>query len=374
MGSEHNSILTEDLANMNPAPSGDQAQGKASSTGLSLNTAHAAIQRQDKVLSDHARLLNEASTMMHGLAGEQQNHSQQLQQVSHDQQALLTQMQTLSAQLAALGATAPPAQSTAADPPPTPGPVAQPHGREPNLASPQPYGGAFTDFRGFMLQCNFVFDLQPSMFSTDAAKVAYIATHTTGEALRWVQSFLSSNPRARHNYANFEEEFERVFDHPVAGQDAGSQLLHIKQGSRTVAAYATEFRILAASTGWADSTLRCIFRDGLTEALKDELVRDKPTDLNKLISLAIDVDERLRERRKTKPHHSSSRSTSNQSAIASCPSETFVSASTTGAEPMEVGRMRLSAAEKEHRRTHGLCMYCGQKGHSRDLCPRLPKD
>ena len=86
------------------------------------------------------------------------------------------------------------------------------------------------------------------MFSTDAAKVAYIATHTTGEALCWVQSFLCSKPGARHNYANFEEEFRRVFDHPIAGQDAGTQLLHIKQG--TVSAYAIEFRTLAASTGW----------------------------------------------------------------------------------------------------------------------------
>ena len=124
-----------------------------------------------------------------------------------------------------------------------------------------------------------------------------------------------------------------------------------------------------------DSTLRCVFREGLTEALKDELVRDKPTDLHKLISLAIDIDERLRERKKTRArsHQGPSRLTPIQSTSPSC-SETFISDSVAGAEPMEVGRMRLSAAEKEHRRTRGLCMYCGQKGHMRDDCPRLPKD
>ena len=359
---------------MNSAPPGGQAPGRPPSTGPSLTQA--AIQRQDMVLADHARLLSEASTMMQSMAGEQQTQSHQLQQVASEQQALLTQMKILSDQLAALCTAAPPAQpvqaSSVAVPPPTLGPVAQPS-REPNLASPQPFDGAFAGYRGFMLQCNFVFDLQPSMFSTNAARVAYIATHTTGEALRWVQSFLSSNPGARHNYADFEREFERVFDHPVAGRDDGSQLLHIKQGSRTVATYAIEFRTLAASTGWADSTLICIFREGLTEALKDELVRDKPTDLNKLISLAIDVDERLRERKKAKAHQGSSRSTPVQGASVSS-SEPFFSGSVTAAEPMEVGRMRLSAAEKEHRRTHGLCMYCGQRGHSRDSCPKLPKE
>ena len=91
-----------------------------------------------------------------------------------------------------------------------------------------------------------------------------------------------------------------MFDHPVAGQDAGSELLNIKQGSRTVSAYAIEFRTLAARTGWEDSVLCCIFRGGLTEVMKDELVRDRPPDLNALVSLATDVDQRLRERKGAK--------------------------------------------------------------------------
>lgn len=376
-GFKLNQVLTEVLAMTNPAPSGGQPPLQPSPPGLLTDPARA-IRRQEKVLADHARLLQEASVMVHDISTEQQTQSQQLQQVFNEQQALLKQMQTMTAQLAALSTAAPPASQiqggAASAPSHTPGPVVQPS-REPNLASPKPYDGAFSAYRGFMLQCNFVFDLQPSMFSADAAKVAYIATHTTGEALCWVQSFLSSNPGARLNYPDFEEEFKRVFDHPIAGQDAGSQLLHIKQGSRTVAAYAIEFRTLAASTGWEDSTLRCIFRDGLTETLKDELVRDRPTDLNKLISLAIDIDERLRERKKTRAHsHQGSSRLTPILRTSPSSSETFVSDSVAGAEPMEVGRMRLSAAEKEHRRTRGLCMYCGLKGHLREDCPRLPKD
>ena len=354
---------------MNPAPSGGQA-----SPGPLPDPVRNAIQRQDKVLSDHARLLQEASAMMQSISGEQQTQSQQLHQVAKEQQALLKHMQDLSSQLAALVTTAQPVQVTSASvSPATPGPVAQPV-REPKLTSPKPYDGAFSDFRGFMLQCNFVFDLQPSMFSTDAARVAYIATHTSGDALRWVQSFLCSNPGSRNNFATFEEEFRRVFDHPFAGQDAGSRLLHIKQGSRSVAAYAIEFRTLAASTGWADSTLRCIFQDGLTEALRDELVRDKPTDLNMLVSLAIDVDERLRERKKSRAQslQHSSRLTPILSSSPPRSSETLAPDSVADVEPMEVGRLRLSAAEREHRRSRGLCMYCGQAGHQREDCPKLP--
>ena len=216
-----------------------------------------------------------------------------------------------------------------------------------------------------MLQCGFVFDLQPSMFSSDAARVAYITTHTTGEALQWIQSYLSSNPAMRNNYATFEQEFKRVFDHPVAGQDAGSRLLSIRQGTRNVSAYAVEFRTLAASTGWEDSVLRCIFRQGLTKAMKDELVRDKPSNLNALITLATDVEQRLRERRGVRAPHQMDVPRSPDTPSSDVPA---------GVEPMEVGRTRLTAAEKENRRRRGLCLYCGQGGHARDACPKLPKD
>lgn len=63
---------------------------------------------------------------------------------------------------------------------------------------------------------------------------------------------------------------------PVAGQEAGSRLLHIQQGPRTISAYVVEFRTLAATTRWEDSALRCVFR----RVTEDELVREKPTNLN----------------------------------------------------------------------------------------------
>ena len=96
----------------------------------------------------------------------------------------------------------------------------------------------------------------------------------------------------------FLTEFKKVFDHPTAGQDVGARLTSLHQGNRTVAAYSTEFRTLAAGSGWNDTALRSTFRQGLSEGIKDELVRDKPSTLDDLVSLAIEVDERIQERRR----------------------------------------------------------------------------
>ena len=333
------------------------------------------LRAQGTMLMDHTRQLTTAAKMVNDLTEEQKNQSAALQQLSQQQTEILNQMGTMMSQLALFTAPTPPAPPAipAVSPDQGPPPAAAPP-REPKLTGPKSYEGGVTEYRGFMLQCQFVFELQPSMFAADAARVAYITTHTSGEALRWIQSYLSSNPTMKHDYARFEEEFRRVFDHPVAGQDAGSKLLNIKQGSRTVSAYAIEFRTLAARTGWEDSVLCCIFRGGLTEVMKDELVRDRPPDLNALVSLATDVDQRLRERKGAKAlQHQETRSSRADSGTVRS-SEASSSNAAAGVEPMEVGRMRLTAAEKESRRRRGVCLYCGLDGHKRDDCPKLPKD
>ena len=86
--------------------------------------------------------------------------------------------------------------------------------------------------------------------------------------------------------------FRRVFDHPTAG------CLHsIKQGGQGIADYTLEFRMLAADSGWDDVAFRSAYWRGLSEEIKDLLVRDRLTSHNNLVSLAYQMDERLRERR-----------------------------------------------------------------------------
>ncbi|XP_035258090.1 uncharacterized protein LOC118219206 [Anguilla anguilla] len=68
------------------------------------------------------------------------------------------------------------------------------------------------------------------------------------------------------------------------------------KGTRSAAAFSAEFRTIAAESGWNDTALQGVFRDGLSEALKDELAAgDDPDNLDALIALlAIKLDNRLR--------------------------------------------------------------------------------
>lgn len=54
----------------------------------------------------------------------------------------------------------------------------------------------------------------------------------------------------------------QVFDYPVTGRQAMSQLLDMQQGSLSVLEYALNFRILAAESGWGILLFRPFFARG----------------------------------------------------------------------------------------------------------------
>ena len=190
------------------------------------------------------------------------------------------------------------------------------------------------------------------------------------------------------NLPEFLEEFRRVFDHPTEGSDPAGRLHAIRQGTRSVADYTLEFRTLATDSGWDDTALRSAYQRGLSEEIKDLLVRDRPASLNELATLAHRLDDRLRERRleraqlregpsrKTPTHcgeHQYHKTSVTTNPI-SFPSGTEENRPTEGDEPMQLGRARLTPDVREKRFRERLCFYCGEGGHILCTCPTRPKD
>lgn len=199
----------------------------------------------------------------------------------------------------------------------------------------------------------------------------------------------NANSPAWSSYSLFCEEFRRVFDHPLHRKEAGNRLLALQQGSLSVAAYSIDFRILAADSGWVGKALEGIFRRGLNEELRDELAAlDETSSLEELISLSISLDNRLSERCRERvarprlppflskpPRHPGPLDfrppAEPPSSSASHPA---ASSSSSKEEPMQLGGMRLTPAERQRRLLQRLCLYCGQAGHVLVNCPERPKD
>lgn len=80
-------------------------------------------------------------------------------------------------------------------------------------------------------------------------------------------------------------------DRTVYGREASGLLTVLRLGRHSVAEYATEFHILAATCEWNELSLVARFLEGLNMDLKDEIYAcEPPAHLDQLVELAIQLD------------------------------------------------------------------------------------
>ncbi|KAJ8007840.1 hypothetical protein DPEC_G00098370 [Dallia pectoralis] len=291
----------------------------------------------------------------------------------HDQtyQALLAQFQALAASLTP---TAPPANPSNMVPEPASAPPAAANPHEPRLPSPERYDGDPETCRSFICQCSLIFQLQPSTFPTERSRVAYLVTLTLGRARAWATAIWELQSSVCFSYEEFTAELRKVFDSPISGREAARKLLRIRQGTGGVSNYAIDFRTLAAESMWNTGSLFGAFLNGLSEEIKDELAtRELPATLEALISLAIRMDSRLREREREQkelhgvkhalPFSPPSRQPGRSAEILRERTKAVQP------EPMQLGRAKLSLAERQRRIASRSCLYCGELGHFIATCP-----
>ena len=340
--------------------------------------------------------LREALAAQGVMIGQHDRALQRVMEAIRDLTAGVTNIGGRMEQVAAHLSTLPPtadAQATDPAPPPQADPERQRcNPREPFIPTSVRYSGDVGSCSQFLHQCSLVFEQQPFTYSTDRTRVAFIMSLLSDKAAAWALAISNSNSPISQSLSSFTAEMRRVFDHPVRGKEAGKRLLSLHQGSGSVADFAIDFRILAAESGWGDMALLGIFYKGLKDELKDELaVRDETSSLEELISLAIRLDNRLRERRRERSGKHSSTSFPPPSKFPSRPAFSGPSRHPPDSgpprpspdtqvspffmeEPMQLGRMTLTPSERQRRLRQRLCFYCGQAGHVSAGCPSLPKD
>ena len=138
----------------------------------------------------------------------------------------------------------------------------------------------------------------------DDKQTLFASTFLRGRAERWLK------PRLRQylddgediddifsDYDNFKKEIRRIFGTSNEEQTAERNIQHLTQ--RTSAAdYAARFQEQANLTEWDNAALMTMFRRGLKDNVKDELIRwgGELKNLNHLIEAAVELDDKLYER------------------------------------------------------------------------------
>ncbi|KAI2650029.1 Transposon Tf2-6 polyprotein [Labeo rohita] len=246
----------------------------------------------------------------------------------------------------------------AASPPPAQPAAAQPVTASPKLAFPEKFDGTAAKCKGFLLQCTLFVNQQPNLYASDESKIAFVCSLLTGKALEWATAVWDLGQSTYPTFATFLRSFKEVFQPTPESSEAGELIVSLRQGRRSAADYALDFRTLAAQSGWNDGPLKLHYRKGLNADLQVELAcRDEGLSLNQYIDLSIRIDNVMRTRRPTRPF--------------TVPQPSPQPA-TSGPEPMQLGTTRLSVEERERRIRNHLCLYCGEAGHIRATCPTRP--
>ncbi|KAL0161331.1 hypothetical protein M9458_045056, partial [Cirrhinus mrigala] len=233
-----------------------------------------------------------------------------------------------------------------------------------SFALPTKFDGTAEQCKGFIRQVKLYFDYQLERFESEEKRCAFLMTLLTGRALDWASAVWDADSQFKRSVDYFLQQIQEVFEYPAGGRDISNQIIHARQGNRTAADYAIEFRTLAAQSGWNDVSLKAVFYNSLNSDLQTELAcRRENSSFSELVNLAIKLDNLMRQTPKQR---------SAKSYRCNPPSSSSVTEQVP-IEPMQINASRLSEEERTRRRQNHLCFYCGEPGHRSIGCPLKSK-
>lgn len=167
---------------------------------------------------------------------------------------------------------------------------------------PDVYHGDRTGLEDWLTQVETYFIFYPVPLEQ---KTLFASTFLRGRAQHWLKpnlrKYLDDNDEDEGgifaNFTKFKKELRRIFGTSNEEQTAERVIQHLYQKT-SASDYAARFQEYANLTEWDNASLMVMFRRGLKENLKDELMRDGRELLNMkdLIEVAIEIDDKLYER------------------------------------------------------------------------------
>ena len=136
-------------------------------------------------------------------------------------------------------------------------------------------------------------------YGEEADKVIYASTYLRGQAFDWFEPYIrefNDKPKKDQgdvtkeifaSYATFKKKLEQTFGDIDAARTAERRLDRLRQ-TLSAAIYAAEFQQIISYLDFDNNTYIWLFKRGLKEDIKDELIRvDRPNKLHKIIKLTV---------------------------------------------------------------------------------------
>lgn len=195
--------------------------------------------------------------------------------------------------------------------------------------------------------------------------------HHLSDPLPAPQAFFIFRPIKFCPYDVFLVELKKTFTHLVSEGSAVKRLLNFQQGNRGIAEFVIEFCTVATETGWRAYALQGVFLQTFNDKMKDQLTsRNEPPSFEELVSLALRIYSRLKEREAEKGIQSWRPLVRVPRPLASFappplepPCGPLFPLPKQPAEPMQIGAIQAYSEERERCFRARECLYCGRPVH-----------
>jgi len=263
--------------------------------------------------------------------------------------------------------------------------------RDLKINAPEKFTGERAKLPQFITQVRMYTSLQPKLFRSEESKVLFAASYLRDVPFNWFESYYSQavRPLWMHDLDSFTNELRQSFGDPDRQGTAARNLSKLRQ-DRSVTEYYALFKQYAIEAKWDEEVQKYFFKNGLKSDIQDALAFqvDEPPTLQDLAALATRLDirrtERLERQVRFKSHNNSSvrpdtSSATNTASTTDKPStpHEVITRTTQNRPPASTrdssGRRKLTDEQKKYRDDHGLCRYCGEKGHIATNCPNRPE-
>jgi hypothetical protein len=215
------------------------------------------------------------------------------------------------------------------------------------------------------------FQVKPGVYNTDLYKIMYAESYMEGQAQTWAREY--STGRITATWEEFEQLLIATYGggRNIAGTER--EFLHLKQGTKSIAMYITEFNGLSALLlAFTDYARWAIFRSNLTATYQSIIIPMVGQENMTLAEFQMEC-RRYEDQADAKRHTSSGNnyhSGGNRYASNNAASQNPVAVNTTvappvvaatsGAMPMEVDAARMPGGKP--------CYNCWQPGHLSSQC------
>ncbi|QRW18196.1 Retrotransposable element Tf2 protein [Rhizoctonia solani] len=239
--------------------------------------------------------------------------------------------------------------------------------KRPKMDLPDPYKG---DTRGrkatqWLDRMLLWVALHRDQFDKEEQMVVWILYHMTDKAADWALPVIGAIIKGKGNPPTtipaLTAKFKEAFADPDAKQAAARKIAALTQ-TTTTSEYVTEFRNIIAELDWNKEAYIAQFTRGLHWKVKELLsTKDSiPNDLEAIFATSIKINNICRENKENRPKKQPAKSLA-----------TVATTSTTTTQQVRLSKdpNYVTPEERDRRCASGLCVKCGQKGHSIKQCP-----